>query len=81
MRIEVEIRDGINPTTALECVKQVVASGKISRDGKGKLYYCWITTFGTPFGKLIVFTRENRKNDCFVVSKDKNKQITDIQNF
>ena len=28
MRIEVEIRDGINPTTALECVKQVIAGGK-----------------------------------------------------
>lgn len=28
MRIEVEIQDGINPTTALECVKQVIARGK-----------------------------------------------------
>lgn len=28
MRIEVEIWDGINPTTALECVKQVIAGGK-----------------------------------------------------
>lgn len=81
MKVEIDIRDDIKPDIALECVKQVVASGKISRDGKGKLYYCWITTFGTPLGKIIVFTRGNRKNDCFVVSKDKNKQTVDIQNF
>ena len=37
MRIEVEIRDGINPITALECVKQVIAGEKFPETGKESL--------------------------------------------
>lgn len=67
MRIEVDIWDGINPITALECVKQVIQEGKVSEGENGKMYYCWATTFNTPFGELVVYTRQYRKNDCFRV--------------
>ncbi len=67
MRIEVEIRDGINPITALECVKQVIAEGKISKDGRGKSYYCWAVSFLTHEGPVMVHTRNYRKNNCFLV--------------
>lgn len=69
MRIEIDIRDNILPEIALECVKQVIASGKTSKDSEGKMHYCWGTTFETRQGFVGVFTREHRKNDCFVVQK------------
>ena len=75
MRIEVEIQDGINPTTALERVKQVIAGGKVSRDRKGKSYYRWATSFLTYEGLVMVHTRNYRKNNCFLVySENRHEQ-------
>ena len=74
MRIEVEIWDGINPITALECVKQVIAEGKISRDGRGKSSYCWATSFLTHEGSVMVHTRNYRENSCFSVYLENNHE-------
>ena len=68
-KIEIDIRDNISPTIALECVKQVVANGKISQGEKGKMYYCWATTFDTSDGEIVAQTLQYRKNDCFIVYK------------
>lgn len=67
MRIEIDIRDGIAPEIALECVANVVGMGRISNEGKN---YCFVTTFRHGEEKIVVFTRDNRKNDCFIVKKD-----------
>lgn len=72
MKVEIDIRDGIKPEIALECVKRVIQGGKISVGENGKMYYCWATTFDTPLGELVVYTRQYRKNDCFMVYKNKN---------
>lgn len=65
--MKIDIRDGIPPEIALECVKQVVKEGKVSHDTKGKAYYCWATTFTTDVGEVLVITRQYRKGDCFLV--------------
>lgn len=72
MKVEIDIRDDIKPEIALECVKQVIRGGKVSAGENGKMYYCWATTFDTPLGELVVYTRQYRKNDCFMVYKNKN---------
>lgn len=68
MRIHLDIRDGIPPEIALECVKQVVAEGRVSNNGK---MYCYATKFSTPKGEIWVLTRLYRKSDCFVIYRDK----------
>lgn len=74
MKVEIDIRDGIKPEIALECVKQVIQGGKVSRGENGKMYYCWATTFHTLSDELIVYTRQYRKNDCFMIYKNRYKQ-------
>lgn len=69
--MKIDIRDEIPPEIALECVKQVVSEGKISVGEKGKKHYCWVTSFNTSIGKIMVVTRQYRKDDCFVVYKYK----------
>ena len=69
MKIEIEIKDGINPITALRAIEQVIAGGKVSRGENDKPYYCWATTFDTVVGEIVVLTRQYRKNECFLVQK------------
>lgn len=78
MKIEIEIRDDIKPEQALDCVRQVVEEGKISKGDKGKMYYCWASifeVFNTMANRqdynIVVVTQRYRKNDCFVVLKEK----------
>lgn len=70
-KIEIDIRDEISPLLAINAVRQVIEKGKISKGEKGKMYYCWATFFDTMDGEIIVSTRQYRKNDCFVVFKQK----------
>jgi hypothetical protein len=63
LKIHIEIRNDIDPITALYKVKQVIEQGKISNDGKN---YCWINEWSDG---IIVSTRDNRKSDYFVVYK------------
>lgn len=67
MKIHIDIRNNLSPTVALECVKQVIAQGKISDDGKS---YCYATTFDTNEGEIWVHPRPYRKTDCFLVYKN-----------
>lgn len=67
MKIHIDIRNDISTTLALECVKQVIAQGKISDDGKS---YCYLTTFNIDEGEVCVYTRPYRKSDCFLVFKN-----------
>ena len=70
-KVEIDIRDDIDPLVAIDCVRVVMTSGKVSIGENGKKYYCWATTFSTKCGTIIVSTRQYRKNDCFVVYKKK----------
>lgn len=76
MKIEIEIRDDISPNIALDCVGNVISKGRISKGANNKMYYCWCSTFSI-FNiddidyKVAVWVRNNRKNDCFIVSKNK----------
>ena len=67
MKIHLDIRNGISPELALECVKQVIAQGKISNNGK---MYCYATTFKTNEGEIWVATKPYRKSDCFLIYKN-----------
>ena len=67
MRIEIDVRDNIAPEVALACVANVVSMGRISNDGKN---YCFVTTFNYDDEHIVVYTRDNRKNDCFIVKKE-----------
>lgn len=69
MSMKIDIRDGISDELALDLVSLVVREGKVSQDSKGKKYYCWVTIFNIKGEEIAVYTRENRKNDCFVVYK------------
>lgn len=69
MKIEIDIRDGISPEIALEAVRQVVSEGKVSQGENGKMYYSWATTFTINLDKIMVWTRQYRKHDCFMVCK------------
>lgn len=71
MKIQIDIRDNVSPTIALEAVRQVVSQGKISEGENGKNYYCWATSFETNEGDIVVSTRQYRKSDCFVVYKNR----------
>ena len=70
-RIEIEIKEDVDPVIAMECVRKVIAEGKISQGEKGKMYYCWGMSFWTEDGVVWVYTRQYRKSDCFVVMKGK----------
>ena len=71
MRIHIDIRHDISPTIALECVRQVIAQGKLSANGKS---YCYATTFDTNEGEVWVATRPYRKSNCFLVYKNLEEQ-------
>lgn len=73
MKIQIDIRDYISPELAVEAVRQVIAHGKVSRGEKGKMYYCWATTFGYMDEEIVVYTRQYRKNDCFMVYKNRKR--------
>jgi hypothetical protein len=67
MKIHLDIRHNIPPTIALQCVKQVIAQGKVSDNGKS---YCYATTFDTIDGEVWVEVRPYRKSNCFLVYKN-----------
>jgi hypothetical protein len=63
MKIIIDIRDDIPHETAMERVMYVIQQGRVSK--KGKLF-CYVTTWKDG---IKVYTRDYRKNDCFVVLK------------
>lgn len=67
MKIHINIKHDISLTIALECVRQVIAQGKLSANGKS---YCYATTFDTNDGEVWVAVRPYRKSDCFLVYKN-----------
>lgn len=73
MSLKIDIRDDISDELALYLVSRVVKNGKVSIDRKGKKHYCWMTIFNVNDEEIAVYTRNNRKNDCFVVYKYKNE--------
>lgn len=71
MRIYIDIEHDIPPTLALECVRWVIARGKVSNKGKS---YCYATAFDTYIGKVWVSSTPYRKNNCFKVYKNNIKE-------
>ena len=67
MKIHLDIRNNISPAIALECVKQVIAQGKVSANGKS---YCYATILDTIEGEVWVTVKPYRKSDCFLVYKN-----------
>lgn len=70
-RIHIDIRDDVDPVVALECVRRVVAMGRVSNGGT---MYSYGTSFLTVDGLVWVYTRAYRKSDCFYVCKDKRNE-------
>lgn len=69
MKIHIDIRDNINEETALNRVMQVIKLGRISKDNT---MYCYMTAFNDGIN---VSTNDYRKSDCFIVWKNKDKQL------
>lgn len=68
--MKIEIRDSIPDDIAIELVGIVIRQGRISK-GKDRMYYCRATKITYQDEEYIVYVRDNRKNDCFVVTKVK----------
>jgi hypothetical protein len=63
MKIHIDIRDGIEPQVAVEKVLCVIKNGRIS---KNNTLFCYLSVFPD---NIAVTVNDNRKSDCFVVSK------------
>lgn len=66
--MKIEIRKNIPDEIAIELVRMVIRQGRISK-GKGRMYYCWATKITYQDEEYTVYVRDNRKTDCFVVTK------------
>jgi hypothetical protein len=71
-RINIQVRDDVDPAIAVARVAEAMRGGRVSGDGK---YYCWVTTFtdGT-----VVYTRGPsakvvETSDSFIVYKEKHE--------
>jgi hypothetical protein len=67
-RVNVQVRDGIDPAVAVARVATVMSSGRVSGDDK---YYCWVTTFTD--GTIVVTRGPNKREntDSFIVYKER----------
>ena len=66
--MKIEIRNNIPDEIAIELVGIVIRQGRISK-GKDRMYYCWAAKITYQHEEYTVYVRDNRKNDCFVVTK------------
>ena len=66
--MKIEIRNNIPDEIAIDIVGIVIRQGRISK-GKDRMYYCWVTKITYQGEEYTVYVRDNRKNDCFVVTK------------
>ena len=66
--MKIEIRDNIPDEIATELVRMVIRQGRISK-GKDRMYYCWATKITYQGKEYTVYVRDNRKTDCFIVTK------------
>lgn len=68
-RVNVQVRDGVDPADALVRVATVMQGGRISGGGT---CYCWTTSFADGLVVATRTTRGGRQNsDSFVVYKEK----------
>ena len=67
-RINIQIRDGIDPAQAVQRVADVMRGGRVSDNNR---YYCWVSTFSDG---TVVYVRGPSKaiatSDSFVVYKE-----------
>lgn len=68
--MKIDIRDNISDEVAIELVGIVIRQGRIS-EGTDRMYYCWATDIEYDDERYMVYVRDNRKTDCFVVCKKK----------
>ena len=66
--MKIDIRDNIPDDTAIELVGMVIRQGRISKKGN-KTYYCRATKITYRDEDYTIYVRDNRKIDCFVVTK------------
>lgn len=66
--MKIDIRDNIPDEIAIELVGIVIRRGRISKHGD-KMYYCWATKITYQDEDYTVYVKDNRKTDCFVVTK------------
>ena len=66
-RITIQVDEAVGDYEAIEAVLSVVASGQISEGAKGKMHYCWMTTFSNGI-KVRSKEKYGTDSDRFVVS-------------
>ena len=66
--MKIEIRKDIPDEIAIELVRVVIRQGRISK-GKDRMYYCLATKITYQDEEYTFYVRDNRKTDCFVVTK------------
>lgn len=67
--MKIKIENGIPDSLALELVLRVVEGGRISKDSKGREYYCFVTILEYRGEEYIVQARQGLKEDTFEVVK------------
>ena len=67
--MKIDIRKNIPDEIAIELVRMVIRQGRISK-GKDRMYYCWATKITYQDEEYTIYVRNNRKTDCFVVTKN-----------
>jgi len=72
--IIIQIRDNVDPNTAIHMINSVVANGK-NENGK----YNFRTQFNTLSGEIYVYARQRTKKDSFVVSFSPDLKKVDLQ--
>ena len=66
MKLIIDIKDGVSPKIALQCVGHVINGGRISGNGKSFFH---LSSFITSEGVVWVYCHDNKKSDMFVVEK------------
>lgn len=69
--MKIRIENGIPDSLALELVLKVVQGGRISKDSKGREYYCFITILEYRGEEYIVQARQGLNEDTFEVKKNR----------
>ena len=66
MKLIIDIRNGVSPHVALQCVERVINGGRIDNNGES---YSWASSFSTSEGGVWVYCHDNKKSDMFIVEK------------
>jgi hypothetical protein len=73
-RIIIDIPDdAIGLSEAMQCVREVILMGRVSKTTKGVKHFCWHTSFKNGLGVSARVKKKGQKSDSFVVVEKKSQ--------